>query len=122
LFGRGSTGGAVNQVSKSPLLDPLHVLTADVGTNDEYRGVLDINQPIGPNAAVRLNALGESSDVAGRDNVKNRHWGVAPEVAFGIGEPTSVTLAYFHLSEDDVPDSGVPFVNGAPAPVKRSNF
>jgi catecholate siderophore receptor len=122
LFGRGSTGGAVNQVSKSPGLASRGVLTADVGTNDEYRGVLDVNTPIGPNAAVRLNVLGESSAVAGRDNVKNRHWGVAPEVAFGIGEPTSVTLAYFHLSEDDVPDSGVPFVNGAPAPVRRSNF
>jgi catecholate siderophore receptor len=122
LFGRGSTGGAVNQVSKSPLLVPLHVLTADVGTNHEYRGVLDINQPLGPSAAFRLNALGESSDVADRDNVKNRHLGVAPEVAFGIGEPTSVTLAYFHLSEDDVPDSGVPFVNGAPAPVRRNSF
>jgi catecholate siderophore receptor len=122
LFGRGSTGGAVNQVSKSPQLDPLHGLTADVGTNDEYRGVLDINQPVGPNAAVRLNALGESSAVADRDIVKNRHWGVAPEAAFGIGEPTSVTLAYFHLFEDDVPDTGVPFVNGAPAPVRRSSF
>ena len=66
--------------------------------------------------------MGESSEVAGRDDVKNRHWGVAPELAFGIGEPTTVTLAYFHLSEDDVPDTGIPFVNGAPAPVPRSNF
>jgi catecholate siderophore receptor len=122
LFGRGSTGGAVNQVSKAPTLEPLDVLTADVGTNDEFRGTLDIDQPIGPSAAFRLNAMGETSDVADRDDVRNRHWGFAPELAFGIGEPTTVTLAYFHLSEDDAPDTGIPFVNGAPAPVKRSNF
>ena len=122
LFGRGSTGGAVNQVSKAPALSPLGVLTADVGTNDEYRATVDIDQPIGPSAALRLNAMGESSGVADRDYVRNRHWGLAPEASFGIGEPTTATLAYFHLSENDVPDSGVPFVGGAPARVNRSNF
>ena len=122
LFGRGSTGGAVNQVSKAPTLAPLHVINADIGTNDEYRATLDMNQPIGPNAAIRFNAMGESSHVTDRDYVKNRHWGVAPELSFGIGEPTSITMAYLHLSEHDVPDSGIPFVNGAPAPVRRSNF
>jgi len=122
LFGRGSTGGAVNQVSKAPTLSPIDTITADVGTNDEYRGVVDINQPIGANAAFRLNAMGESSQVADRDDVKNRHWGVAPELTLGVGEPTTATLAYFHLSENDRPDTGVPFVNGAPAPVNRSNF
>jgi catecholate siderophore receptor len=122
LFGRGSTGGAVNQVSKAPSLNPSRTLTLDLGTNDEYRGTLDVDQPIGPNAAFRLNAMGESSAVADRDDVKNRHWGVAPELAFGIGEPTTVTLDYFHLSENDTPDSGIPFIDGAPAQVKRSNF
>ncbi len=120
LFGRGSTGGAVNQVSKAPQLESFRTLVADVGTNDEYRGTVDINQPIGPSAAVRLNVMGESSGVADRDYVKNHHWGVAPEAAFGLGEPTTVTFAYLHLSEDDRPDEGVPFVNGAPAPVHRS--
>ena len=122
LFGRGSTGGAVNQVSKAPTLTPLRSITADVGTNDEYRGVFDLDQPIAPNAAIRFNAMGESSQVADRDDVKNRHWGVAPELAFGIGQSTTATLTYLHLSESDVPDTGIPFVNGAPAPVKRSNF
>ena len=122
LFGRGSTGGAVNQVSKAPTLDTFRTLTADVGTNDEYRGVLDLNQPIGPSAAFRLDLMDEYSKVADRDYVKNQHWGVAPEVAFGLGTPTTATLAYLHLSEHDVPDAGAPFVDGAPAPVKRSNF
>lgn len=122
LFGRGSTGGVVNQVSKAPRLAPSTVLTADVGSNDEYRAVLDVDQPIAPAAAFRLNVLGESSKVVDRDEVRNRHWGVAPALAFGLGEPTTATVSYLHLQENDRPDSGVPFVNGAPAPVKRSNF
>ena len=121
LFGRGSTGGAVNQVSKAPTLNPFGVFTGDLGTNDEYRGTIDVNQPIGESAALRLNAMGESSEVADRDGVKNRHWGIAPEASFGIGEPTTATLAFFHLSENDVPDVGIPFVGGAPAHVNRSN-
>ena len=48
LFGRGSTGGAINQVSKAPTSTPFGTLTADVGTNDEVRGTLDVDQPIGP--------------------------------------------------------------------------
>ena len=121
LFGRGSTGGAVNQVSKAPTLAPFGVLTADVGTNDEYRATVDIDQPISQTAALRLNAMGESSGVTDRDDVRNRHWGIAPEASIGIGEPTTATLAYFHLSENDVPDVGIPIVDGAPAHVNRSN-
>ncbi len=119
LFGRGSTGGAINQVSKAPGLEPFRTLFADVGGNDEFRAELDVDQPLSATSAVRLNAMGESSSVAGRDFVQNRRWGVAPAATFGIGEPTTVTLAYMHLTEDDRPDTGVPFVNGLPAPVPR---
>lgn len=122
LFGRGSTGGAINQVSKAPGLSPFAIVTGEVGTNDAYRGTADIDQPIGPNAAIRLNAMGESSAVAERDDVKNRRWGVAPSLAVGLGQPTTVTFSYLHQQEDDVPDAGVPFVDGRPAPVARTNF
>src|SRR5580693_3851122 len=64
LFGRGSTGGAINQVSKAPFLDPVDVVTANLGTNDLYRMTADINEPIAPTSAVRVNVMGESSHVA----------------------------------------------------------
>jgi catecholate siderophore receptor len=122
LFGRGSTGGAINQVSKAPQLDPFGVVVGDIGSNDEYRGAVDYDTPIGAAAALRLNAMGETSDVAGRDDVRNRRWGVAPALTLGIGEPTTVTLEFMHLSEDNVPDTGIPIVDGEPAPVPRGAF
>jgi catecholate siderophore receptor len=122
LFGRGSTGGAINQVSKAPTLAPLATVTGEAGTNDDYRGTIDVDQPIGPSAAFRLNAMGESSDVAGRDDVKNSRWGVAPSLSLGIGQATSATFSYLHQQEDDVPDTGIPFVNGKVAPVPRGAF
>ncbi len=119
LFGRGSTGGAINQVSKAPTLAPVGVVTGEIGTNDAWRGTLDVDRPIGPTAAFRLDAMGETSKVADRDDVENRRWGVAPSLALGIGQPTSLTLSYLHQQENDVPDVGIPFVDGAPAPTPR---
>jgi catecholate siderophore receptor len=122
LFGRGSTGGAINQVTKAPVTTPFEAVTAQFGTNDLYRATADLDTPIGAAAAVRLNMMGESSAVAERDDVRNRRWGVAPALGLGIGEHDSLTLAYLHQQEDDVPDTGIPFVNGEPAPVPRDSF
>lgn len=122
LFGRGSTGGAINQVTKAPFLQPLQSFTANLGTNDLYRATTDINVPLGATTAVRLNAMGESSQVAERDEVRNRRWGVAPSLAFGIGADDTLVLAYLHQQERNVPDPGIPFVDGRPAPVPRDAY
>jgi catecholate siderophore receptor len=121
LFGRGSTGGAINQVTKAPLLTPLANLTSLIGTNDLIRSTGDFNFPFATAAAFRLNVMGESSEVAGRDFAKNRRWGIAPAVAFGIGQQDSLIFTYLHQHENNVPDGGIPFLDGAPAPVARSN-
>ncbi len=122
LFGRGSTGGAINQVSKAANLAPLRSATLEAGTNSEWRGTADVNAPISPSAAVRLNAMGETSEVADRDDVRNRRWGIAPSLALGIGEDTSLTLSYLHQEEHNILDTGIPFVAGRPAPVPRNFF
>lgn len=122
LFGRGSTGGAINQVSKAPLLRPFDVVTAQLGSNDLYRATADLDTPIAPTAAVRLNLMGQSAGVADRDLVRNRRWGVAPAVSFGIGQRDSLTLAYLHQQQDDNLDTGIPFLDGRPAPVPRDAF
>ncbi|HEV2704149.1 MAG TPA: TonB-dependent receptor plug domain-containing protein, partial [Steroidobacteraceae bacterium] len=121
LFGRGSTGGAINQVTKAPLLMPFENLASMVGTNDLIRTTGDINRPFGAASAWRLNVMGESSQGAGRDFAKNRRWGIAPAVAFGIGEADTVTFSYLHQHENNVPDTGMPFIDGLPAPVPRSS-
>ncbi len=122
LFGRGSTGGAINQVSKAPLMSPFEDVTTELGTNDLYRATADLGTPVGQTAAVRLDLMGQSSAVAERDDVRNRRWGVAPALAFGLSEQDSLVLAYLHQQEDDVLDTGIPFVAGRIAPVPRDSF
>ncbi|HWC58461.1 MAG TPA: TonB-dependent siderophore receptor, partial [Verrucomicrobiae bacterium] len=127
MFGRGSTGGIINQESKTPGLSPFVGGTLSLGTDNTRRATVDINQPVselGTNTAVRLNLMGNDSQVAGRDLGENRRFGIAPSIAFGIGTPTTLTLSYLHQSEDDIPDYGLPWLkfNGHAAPVDRSNF
>jgi len=123
-FGRGSSGGVVNQESKTP---QTHFFTAgsmEYGTDNTKRGTLDINLPIAgiPGAALRINAMGNHSDVTDRDGASYERWGLAPSLAFGLGSATRLTLSYFHQSENNVPDYGIPWYFDRPAPVDRRNY
>lgn len=122
LFGRGSTGGVINQVTKTPHLGNAASAMLAGGTNSEIRGTADLNYEIADSAAVRFAGMGMKSDVEGRPYVENKRWGFAPSVAVGLGSPTLFTLKYLHQEEDNLPDYGIPFVFGRPAPVPRSTF
>ena len=53
-FGQGTTGGAINVVSKKPSLgDAFGKLELAYGTYDSFRGRASANLPIGPSAALR---------------------------------------------------------------------
>ncbi len=124
-FGRGSTGGVVNQASKTPELT--QILSADLlfASDNTRRATMDVNLPItqlGSGAAFRIAAMGNIGDVAGREVAENRRDGFAPSLALGLGTPTRLTLSYFHQDEDDVPDYGIPWLFNGPAPVNRSNY
>jgi catecholate siderophore receptor len=124
-FGRGSTGGVINQESKMPVDHPFVVMDGDFGTDLTRRFTADINQPLehlGPGAAFRLNLMGNESNVAERDVTENRRLGLAPTLAFGLGTPTRVTAGYFHFNEDDIPDYGIPWYFNRAAPVPRHNY
>jgi catecholate siderophore receptor len=122
LFGRGSTGGVINQVLKTPLLTPLAVFSATGGTNSEMRATGDVNFPFAEHAAARINVMGQRNLVEGRPFAKTQRWGVAPAVAFGIDTATTGTLKFLHQQEDNLPDYGIPFLFDAPAPVGRGTF
>lgn len=118
--GSGSVGGTINIVSKIPRQEDLTILSGALGTDDYYRATADINRRLGDGIAVRLNAMVHRNDVPGRDVEKYERWGVAPAVTFGIGGPTSLTLAYLHQRDDNTPIYGVPYflsaLNDGPLP------
>jgi catecholate siderophore receptor len=122
-FGRGSTGGAINQVSKVPQVTPGYGGTFSLGNGIYLRGTADINQPITPTIALRVNLIAHKDDVVGRDVVEQKRMGFAPSISFGLGTPTQLTLSYLIQGEDNIPDYGLPyFDNKYPARVDRNNF
>jgi catecholate siderophore receptor len=120
-FGRGSTGGVINQVSKQPNMKPRADVSLQAGTHDRYRTTVDINQPMTDTSAFRVNAFGQSLGST-RDEMINKDFGIAPEVKFGIGTPTQVTLSALIQHNRDQPDYGIPPLNGHPAPVDTKTF
>ncbi len=118
--GSGSVGGTINLVSKVPQAENLSILSIAGGTDDYWRATADINHRLSDLIAVRLNAMWHRNDVPGRDVERFRRWGVAPAITFGIGSPTSLTLAYVHQHDDNTPIYGVPYflnqLNDGPLP------
>jgi catecholate siderophore receptor len=124
LFGRGSTGGVINQVTKMPTLQGFIRGEVTGGTDDMIRGTADVDGPLslGQGSAFRINLMGHHQSFAGRDFENNNRWGVSPSVAFGLGTSNRLILSYFYQGESNLPDYGLPYLRGAPAPVPRSNF
>lgn len=137
LAGRGSTGGAINQVSKAPGLAPIADATIGDGNASYQRTTLDVNQPLPSlpiaGSSVRLNAMWTDTGVPNRDRVNSSRWGLAPSIGFGSGTHTRATISYFKLKQDNLPEYGLPwvpantnpeleaFANGIP-PVDQTNF
>ncbi|MEO6803455.1 MAG: TonB-dependent receptor [Granulicella sp.] len=126
-FGRGSTGGVINQESKQPKDAKFVTGTVNLGTDLTRRFTLDVNRPLahlsnGAVIAARLNVMGDEANVAGRDVVENKRFGVAPAITYGLGTTTRVTLSWVHLRENDIPDYGIPWLLNKPAPSKRNAY
>jgi catecholate siderophore receptor len=121
LFGRGSTGGVINQVSKLPELRNHNEVSATVGTDDYFRTTADLNHKLSDTSALRLNLVGQDVGTT-RDVMKNQDFGIAPSLRFGIGTPTEITLSALVEHNHDMPDYGFLAVNGRPIDVRKDNY
>jgi catecholate siderophore receptor len=122
LFGRGSTGGVINQVTKKPSLKAQTEVTASVTTNGMVRTTIDHGQALTDTAAWRVSVMAQDGSPTTRDEMKNKDYGIAPSLKFGIGTPTEITLSALLQHNRDMPDYGVPPLNGKPVQVDRNTF
>ncbi len=108
--GRGSGGGSINLVTKTPKAEAFTRGTLMLGTADMLRGTVDQNWVVGDGVAARFNVMASKGKVPGRDDaVDYDKWGVAPSLAFGIGSPTRVSMSYYHLTDNSMPDYSIPY-------------
>lgn len=106
--GRGSGGGSINLASKSPRLQDFSNFGLGVGTDGYLRGTIDQNWSLGENAGLRINLMGAQGDVPGRNSVDYDKWGLGLSIGAGLGQDSSGTFSYYHLTSDQMPDYGIP--------------
>lgn len=108
LFGKGSTGGLVNQASKQPFLMTQHEVDYTLGTGNLHRLTGDFNFHTGENAAFRLNAMVHDAENWGASQKKV---GIAPTYRWGIGTRNEFSVGLFHLDIQGRPLYNHPWFN-----------
>jgi catecholate siderophore receptor len=112
-FGRGSTGGAINTVSKLP--QPTNFIDGTISgvTSGGYRAEVDANGRQG-DISGRIAAMYQDVPTADRDHVYAKRWGIAPSFHADFTPDTRGTFSYIYQGEESVPDYGHPYL---PAPI-----
>lgn len=118
LYGRGSTGGIINRVSKKPQKGQESSVSALVGSFDNRRLAADLNGEAGERVQVRLNLAQEDKD-SFRDGVTSKRTLLAPSVNWEISDRLNWLVQYERNEHDRTPDRGIPGVNGRPADVPK---
>ncbi|WP_373028174.1 TonB-dependent receptor [Sulfitobacter sp.] len=111
--GRGTTGGALDIISKSPQdIDFTRIVTT-VTDASTVRQTIDTNKVINDRVQLRFNGLLQDGAVAGRDVVTDDREGAAMAVRFKATEALILEGNLSYTKIEQTPDWGVPFVNNA---------
>ena len=116
--GRGTTGGAINIVTKQATTqNSFYNMDTTFGTDRTKRVVLDVNQVISPTLAVRAGGLFQDAGVAGRDFIKDDRDGGFIAAKWTPLDTVKLYANYIHTNLHGLPDFGVPYYRpGSPAP------
>jgi catecholate siderophore receptor len=115
LFGRGSSGGVINRILKSPRPDDsISEASISVGSLGARRFTGDVGRSAG-SFSFRAAAAGEDS-TSFRDDYYLRRLTVAPSILW-TGVDTTALAQIEVLSDHRIPDRGIPSVDGRPADV-----
>jgi catecholate siderophore receptor len=108
--GRGTTGGAINIVTKQATTDKsFYNMDTTFGTDGTKRVVLDVNQVISPTLAIRAGGLFQDADVAGRNYTTDDRGGGFVALKWTPTDAVNVTTNYIHTDIHGLPDFGVPY-------------
>ena len=130
LYGRGSSGGLINRITKKPEMEgTLGELSYTAGSYGEQRGAADVDTlapGTGKTVGFRLTGAAEHEGSQRHFYWMDRYT-FAPTAQWQPNEATTVRLGLERLRDDRLPDRGIPFLPGAngtggPAPVPVGNF
>lgn len=122
LYGRGSSGGLINRITKKPKFgETSGEVALSLGSHSLKRIEGDLNLSLGEAAAFRLNVAREDSG-SYRDQQFVDRYSFAPSLALKLSAQTDVLLQYTKARDQRVTDFGIPALNGRPVAVPASTY
>jgi len=109
LFGRGSTGGVVNQVNKVPFLNNATEVNFTLGSHSYMRMTGDFNVKTGDTSALRLNLMKTDADNNGAGSSIDKE-GLAPTFRWGIGTADEFQIGFYYLKNNNGINYGMPWL------------
>ncbi|WP_041489972.1 TonB-dependent receptor [Burkholderia ambifaria] len=121
LYGRGSSGGLINRVTKKPGVDVTN-LGVSYGSWADRRVEADVGRVLANGAAAfRITGAHEEAKSYRSQQFLNRT-AVAPSFEFRIAPKTTVLLQADYLEDRRVTDFGIPAYKGRPVDVPASAY
>jgi catecholate siderophore receptor len=121
LYGRGSSGGLINRISKKPGIDKNEV-GVTVGSWGQRRGEFDVARNLDDSGvAFRVTGAIERADSYRDQQFLNRE-ALSPSLSFKLGDKTKVLLQTEYLSDRRVTDFGIPAYQGRPVAVPPGTY
>ena len=121
LYGRGSSGGLINRITKKPQAGNFGEVTVNVGSYGLKRISLDANGSANENIAMRLTGAYEDSG-SFRDQGFIERSSIAPSISFKLGSDTKLLLQGEIAKDKRITDFGIPSYNGRPVNVPASTY
>ena len=109
LFGRGSTGGAVNQAMKTPRLLDENQIEVTMASHNSLRAVGDFNVKTGEASALRVGTMIHKADNNGAGSSIDKT-GLAGTYRWGIGERDEFSATIYSLRNDNGMNYGMPWI------------
>lgn len=123
LYGRGSSGGLINRITKKPGVNKSEV-SATVGSWNQRRGDFDLARDYSENGsgvAFRLTGAIEKADSYRDQQFLDRNV-ISPSLLFKFNSSSSLLLQAERLSDRRVTDFGIPSFQGSPVNVSSSTY
>ncbi|WP_207886644.1 TonB-dependent siderophore receptor [Pseudomonas sp. 30_B] len=119
LYGRGSSGGLINSISKTPGFAPKHEIGMSVGSEGERRTQFDTGwADPQTNQAYRVTGAFEDSDTYRDDGYIDRK-ALAPSAYFRLSDDLELNLGASYLYDKRLIDFGIPALGDRPVDVDR---
>ncbi|MFG6467279.1 TonB-dependent receptor [Roseateles sp. BYS87W] len=109
LFGRGSTGGAVNQVTKQAQLADQNQIDVTMGSHASLRAIADFNKRTGENSALRVSAMTNTADSNGAGSKVDKR-GIGVNYRLGVDETDEFGITLYGLQNDNGINYGVRWI------------